>query len=423
MRPVDRRNFLVITVDFVFFGAGMGFASQATVLPAFVATLTSSRILVGMVATLATGMWLLPQLFTANATAGSARRKRLMLIPVTVNRALFLCLGPLMLLLVPRSPAVAAAVFLALYGLFYLVDGMASVSWLDILGKILSPGLRARLISVGQALSSVAGIGAGVLVSVILASDRIPYPANYVLLISSAGVLLALSAASLFFLHEEPEHTDARPLPWLEFFRGLARILAGDRDFRRAVLVQVLFAFSGAATPFYVVHGLESLGFPAQSIGIFTSAQVTGGVLSALLMGYVGERRGTRAVMRLWGGVSIVTPLLALALSRLGQAVPAPALLYLYALVFVVVGAQGNSLMAGFLNYVLESAPPAQRAVYIGFANTASSISLAAPLLGGVLLAASGSWALLFAASAAGPLAGLVLSLKLSEPREGKAAG
>ena len=73
MRPVDRRNFLVITVDFVFFGAGMGFASQATVLPAFISTLTSSKILVGMVATLATGMWLLPQLFTANATAGSAR--------------------------------------------------------------------------------------------------------------------------------------------------------------------------------------------------------------------------------------------------------------------------------------------------------------------------------------------------------------
>ena len=189
------------------------------------------------------------------------------------------------------------------------------------------------------------------------------------------------------------------------------------------MLVQVLFTFSGAATPFYVVHGLESLGFPAQSIGIFTSAQVTGGVLSALLMGYVGERRGTRAVMRLWGGVSLLTPLLALALSRLGQVAPGPTLLYLYALVFVAVGAQGNSVMAGFLNYVLESAPPAQRAVYIGFANTASSVSLAAPLLGGALLAAGGSYALLFAASAVGPLAGLVLSLRLSEPREVKAAG
>ena len=186
-------------------------------------------------------------------------------------------------------------------------------------------------------------------------------------------------------------------------------------------IVQVLFTLSGAATPFYVIHGLESLGFPAASIGIFTAAQVAGGVVSALFMGYVGEKRGTRAVMRLWGVMSLATPLLALGLSLASPLLPASALLYAYAMVFVIVGTQANSLMAGFLNYILEWAPASNRTMYIGFANTASGISLVAPLIGGALLALSGSYALLFVVSAAGPLAGLALSLRMAEPRHRKA--
>lgn len=423
MRPVDKRNFLAITGDFVFFGIGISFASQTTVLPSFVATLTSSSLLIGLVSTLATGGWLLPQLFAANATAGKTRRKASVLVPAVINRALYLAIGPFMLLLVPGRPAAALAVFFILYGLFYILDGVASVSWLDIMGKSLAPGLRARLISVGQAGSGVAGVAVGILVGVILASARLPYPTNYVLLISLSGIMLALSIASFALLHEEPEHTGAMPLPWPVFFRRLGQILREDANFRRAVIVQVLFTLSGAATPFYVIHGLSALGFPELSVGIFTSAQVAGGVVSALFIGLIGEKRGTRAVMRLWGAMSLATPLLALALSLARPLIPTPALMYVYALVFVIVGAQGNSLMAGFLNYVLEAAPASTRTVYIGFANTASGVSLVAPLIGGALLAVSGSYALLFVASAVGPVVGLALSLGLAEPRLRKGPG
>ena len=44
--------------------------------------------------------------------------------------------------------------------------------------------------------------------------------------------------------------------------------------------------------------------------------------------------------------------------------------MYVYALVFVIVGMQGAANMAGFLNWVLEYAPASDRPLYIGFANT-----------------------------------------------------
>jgi MFS family permease len=121
--------------------------------------------------------------------------------------------------------------------------------------------------------------------------------------------------------------------------------------------------------------------------------------------------------MRIWGGMSLATPLLALAVPLAAPLLPPDALMYVYAIVFVIVGAQANSVMAGFINYVLEFAPASDRAMYIGFANTASGISLFAPLIGGALLAATGSYPALFIAAAVGPLAGLALSLRLVEPR------
>jgi len=65
---------------------------------------------------------------------------------------------------------------------------------------------------------------------------------------------------------------------------------------------------------------------------------------------------------------------------------------------------QGNANMAGFLNWVLEYAPASDRPMYIGFANTLNGVTLIMPLLGGWILAASGSYPALFVVAAVGPL-------------------
>ena len=144
-------------------------------------------------------------------------------------------------------------------------------------------------------------------------------------------------------------------------------------------------------------------------------------MFAALIMGVLGERRGTRSVMRLWGWAAIGTPAIALAAPGMVQVMPG-AVMYVYGLVFVIVGMQGVANMAGFLNWVLEYSPASDRPLYIGFANTLTGITLVMPMVGGWILAASGSYVLLFAAAAAGPAAGLVLLRSLPEPRKKAAA-
>ncbi len=421
MKSVERRNFLSLFGDFTFFGAGSSFASQATVLPAFLSTLTSSAPVIGLSSTVANGAWLLPQLFAANAIAGIPRRKPAVLWPAAFGRFVSLVLGPAVLLLAGH-PSTALWVFFILYGLFWVLDGVASIAWLDLLGKVLTHRSRARLIGVSQASQGLVGIGAAALVGVILSSPALPSPRGYALLLLLCGVCYTLSLFSFFFVREEPDVRVNSRLPWPAYFRSLARIVAKDGDFRRALSVCLLFNVTGCATPFYIIHGLENLHFPAASIGYFTAAQVVGGIVSALIMGRMGEKRGTRSVMRLWGVICILTPLAAWALPALAGPAGAHVLMYSYGLVFFFVGALGNSVMAGFYNYVIELAPTAQRTVYIGCANTLASLSIFAPLVGGWMLSAGASWPALFAVAAAGPVVGVAVSTRVVEPRH-RAAG
>ena len=412
----SRRTFWGLAGDFFFFGIGSSFAGQSTVIPSFLATLTSSAPLIGLASTLLTGGWLLPQLFAANRLAGFTRRKAFVAVPAAFTRVVALLIPLAILLLARNSPGALLAVFFVLYFVFYFVDGVASVAWLDIMGRCVPVQARARLISLGTTAPGVVGIGAGALVGVILSSPRIPWPWNYALLFGLCAVFWSLSLLSFLFIHESPLAAIRNPLPWGSFFRRLAAVVRADPAFRRAVGLWIAMGGVGIAAPFYVIHGLESLGFPPASVGFFTSVQLVGGVFSALLLGFMGERKGTRSVMRLWGWVSLAAPVVALAVPLAGRAAPG-AMMYIYAVVFIVVGMQGNANLAGFLNWVLEWAPGSDRPLYIGFANTLTGITLVMPLIGGWILQATGSWEALFAAAMAGPVVALFLLRGLPEPR------
>jgi len=91
--------------------------------------------------------------------------------------------------------------------------------------------------------------------------------------------------------------------------------------------------------------------------------------------------------------------------------------IYIYSLIFFAIGALNSAYMTGFINFVLELAPPEERATYIALTNTLCGVLLVAPLLGGWLLQAT-SYPVLFAVTAGGVVLGLVLSFRLEEPRQ-----
>src|ERR1044071_4862822 len=94
-----RHNVTVNLMDGGFFGVALGFASFGTILPLFVASMTNSATLIGLVPAIHATGWLLPQLFTASHTARLRRYKRTVLMTTIHERIPFLGFAMVALLL------------------------------------------------------------------------------------------------------------------------------------------------------------------------------------------------------------------------------------------------------------------------------------------------------------------------------------
>lgn len=414
--PHYRWNMAALMGDWTSFGLAMAFVSVSTVLPTLVDRLSGSPVAVGMVSTLASGGWLLPQLFAAGRISRLPCKKPAIIIPSLIGRPMFI-LGALALFWLAESrPALVAAIVLASFGIFNMCDGIASVAWFDLFSKAIPPWRRGRFIGTTQVVSAVLTTGVGGLIGYIL-GDRSPfaYPVNYAVLFLAAAVFLALSLLFIANIRETPCQVDDTALTLRDYARELGSIWRGDANFRTISAIRLLLGLTSLSSPFYAVYAINQKGVPTATIGIFLSAQIVGGFLYSILGGYLLERFGGRLTTRVEAFIAVVAPTLA---AVAGVFMPGNSSWFIgaYLLLFASLGALNSSFMLGHMNYLLEIAPESKRPIYVGLSNSLTGIIIVFPLLGGALASAV-SYEPLFALTALGLLPALGLTARLVEPR------
>jgi MFS family permease len=414
--PHYRRNSACLAGDWVAFVTGSAFVTYTSIIPSFVNQLTDFAPVIGLAATIPNGVWLLPQLLAANYVGSRRRKKPWVIVMSSLGRPLYLVPAAFILLFGNRHPSVLLTIFFLAMGTFYLLDGLCSVAWFDILSNVIPPERRGRFYAAAQLLSGLFSLGAGAVVARVLGPNGPPFPHNYGLLFFFCPVLLLLSLASFSLVKEPIQDVHRQREPWNAFLPRLAGVFRTDQQFRLLNLVRLLAALGGLALPFYVVHATDVLGVGNENIGLFVSAQVLGGMIASLAMGYLNERSGSKVVSQLTVVLGLSSPLLALLLHCYP---PPPAITaYVYALVFVLIGGNYGGYMQGFMNLVLDISPPDQRPAYVGLYNTiGGTVVTVVPVLGGWLLQTT-SYPILFSAAAVGGFASLVVSLRLKEPRQ-----
>ncbi len=409
-----RRNFVFILADYVAFGVGLTFSDVSTTLPAFVRELSSSDMLVGLVATVWNGAWLLPQLFAANWLVVKPGKKRYIILGGLLGRPLFLVLALALALGLARYPAAALTLFFFTLTIFLAGDALAAVAWFDVLAKAIPEERRGRLIGLAQVSIAGLALGVGEVVKHLLGPNGPPFPQNYALIFGATGGVLMLS---LFFLTQikEPDESPLGVRPtWRAYFAQLFLLLRQNAALSRVTLARLLVGLSQLALPFYVVYAVSVLELPVETIGTFTAVRTLGSVAAGLGMSLVADRFGSRRVIQIASALALVSPGLALLLQLSGGG--ESWLVGLYPLVYVAIGFFNSSVMLGFINYVLELAPPGQRTVYMGLTNTINGVLVLAPTLGAWLLGAT-SYTTLFGLTAAGIAVGHLLSWGLAPSR------
>jgi hypothetical protein len=404
------RNFGAFLADYVGFGTALALVNVDSVMPSLVLRLTDSSVAIGLVSTVFSGSWLLPQLAVARLVNDKPRKKPYMYAGL-LGRVALLAIALALWLRLDRHPVAMLTLFFACLFAFAAGDGTLSVAWFDIMARALPLRLRTYLIGASQFLIGLLGIVAGILIARILGNPQLPFPTDYALLFGMAGtVLVAASAGVLLIKEPPPEPTD---LPASGETKGWRmRDVVADAEFRRLMVSRVLIDMVRLTGPFYTAYAATQFQLPQSVIGSYVAVQTVSGILTSAGLGMVGARRGPQAVIRVGSIIATVGPLLALA-TCMGRS---PYLISAYPLVFVSLGTAHNIHMLGFYNYLMELAPDGLRPAYIGTGNTLSGLLTVTPVIAGWLLDRT-SFAALFAATAGLVLIGTALSFTLSAPR------
>jgi MFS family permease len=172
--------------------------------------------------------------------------------------------------------------------------------------------------------------------------------------------------------------------------------------FRLNAIGRILIGGIGFATPFYVVQATQVLDVPSDTIGLFLAAQTIGGVASSLILGPISQKRGSHIVIRATMILALIPPIMGLFLYFFAQNNATLATLGTV-VIFAAIGATDGSFLLGFLQHILDIAPPGQRTDYTGLSNTIGGLTVIAPTIGGLLLLAT-SFPALFIVTAIAPL-------------------
>jgi hypothetical protein len=173
-----RRNWLAFFGDYVFFGIGITFASDTTTLPAFAAALTDNKVLIGAVSAIWTGGWLLPQLFAARYLSDQPRKYPIMFWGQLVGRPIMGVFAIWLLFAGLQPPALTLGLFFLAMLIFSVTDAVVALAWFDLLGKAMAPETRGRMFGLGQVVTGLGALGAGVIVRNLLGPGGPSFPVN-----------------------------------------------------------------------------------------------------------------------------------------------------------------------------------------------------------------------------------------------------
>lgn len=418
----QHRAFWLIVLNGVLFQLSWALFDARYVVAAFLTTLTGHEWVVGLANSIQATSMMLPQLYASHQVADGRPR-----MPYYIRGAhirwtamAILVIGVLAL---ARFQVALAVLFLGMLAMMGFGVGLGVVAFGDIVTRTVAPHRRGRCFGLRLALGGLGSTVLGVMVRWLLA-DGSPFgwPYNYALIFLVS--LLFLFTAQLFFMRIDEPPSERRPRP-AESFRGFVRhalrVLRDDRAAARYALYRLLDPLATAPMLFITPYMMNRFGFRDDVVGPLVSTGVVAGALSNVVWASVSDRVGNRAVLR--GAAMLV-------LLSLAMLAAAPHVMARYdggepgRLTFAwllgsnaVVQVCMTAINLGRLNYLYELAPPGEVPLYVGLLNTITSpvTAIAPPLVG--FMAGRAGYEPVFVVGLTVALWGLLLTLRLDEPR------
>ncbi|MEW6649790.1 MAG: MFS transporter [Chloroflexota bacterium] len=369
-----RFNTLVNLVDGGFYGFAIGLASFSTVIPLFIANLTDSAILIGLVPAIHAVGWQFPQLLTAHSVSKMKQFKPFVLFMTVQERLPFLGLAILAVFL----PTLGSQTTLTLAFLLLiwqgLGGGLTANAWQNFIGKIIPLSLRATFFGAQSAAANLLGGIGAIIAGFIL--ERVSYPTNFTYVFLLSSMMMIVSWFFLSFSREPDRLTLSYPQTQTSFWRNVKQILKKDKPFRWFIISRIAFQFATMAAAFYTVYAVKILGMGEAAAGIMTSVLFIVQVASNALFGWLADRIGRLPILQTGSLCAVIAAVLAWV---------APNFNWFFG-IMIFAGMASSVFWTIGIAVSLEFGDETDRPAYVGLANTLIAPSaILSPLIGGWL--------------------------------------
>ncbi|HET7904978.1 MAG TPA: MFS transporter [Candidatus Eisenbacteria bacterium] len=275
----------------IFYGVALALISNVAILPVFLSQLGASNTTISALPVLfliATGI---PGIFAAHFTGRLVYRKRFVLIGHIVPAIPWL-LTAAWFLFGPRiSPAVDLVVILAGWGLAWIWMGFLIPVWINFIGRVTRPELRARSFGIIFFFQTLMGAVGGWVGSLIIGGG-LPFPANYGVGFGIAGAAFAIGSFLFIPVVEEPGGVSDETDP-LRGIVGHAKEILTDRGGIRVYLTIYMLCLGWPVlTAFYPIWAEQRFALQPKDSAIYTAVAMLGNMVGSLLSGAVGDRFG-----------------------------------------------------------------------------------------------------------------------------------
>ena len=349
----------------------------------------------------------LPPLLLARRIKVAPRKKWILLGTTGLMSALFLVLSLLFIgggVLGSWMPIA----FLAIYTAFFMCIGISQVAFSTLQGKLVAASVRGRLLLTANVTGAITAVTcAFILLPGWLQQDA----ARFDSIFGFAGVLFALSAASVLLLVESADDYQERPVRLSRNLLGVWLAWKKDKNFQRLTAVAAMFGSSMMLFPHYQNLGLRGMQLDLSDLVLWVIVQNIGTGLFSIPAGQIADRSGNRLVL-LIGMVGIATaPVLAIGLQyfpRWGG--------LLFPIVFVFVGLT-PVILRTLQNFTLELCSAEDHPRYLSTLAVCSSLPMLLSPIVGLLIDLVG-FEVVFLSMAAVVLVAWLVCFGLVEPRE-----
>lgn len=367
-----RYNITVGLMDGGMFGIALGFASFGTILPLFVASMTNSATLIGLVPAIHSAGWLLPQLFTASHTSRLRRYKRTVLLNTIHERIPFLGFAVVALLL-PKIGLQAGLILTFLLLTWQgLGGGFTANPWTSMISKIIPPENRGTFFGTQAAVANLFISGAAIAAGYVL--NGYEAPLNFAICFFTAAFFFTTSWIALAFTREPTDFDkviEEHPIP---FWQGAINILKRDNNFNWFLVARTLSQFATMGFAFYIVYALRRFQMDEVTAGFLTATLTIAQTVANAGMGWLGDKIGHRAMLIVGAAAATLSSFLAWI---------APSLAWFFP-IFVLSGFANVSIWTNGMTMATTFSDEKERPFYIGLAQTLTApATMIAPLLGG----------------------------------------